>query len=344
MGSFSKLVLRSCVLFYFSLSLFTHAVAQEQDTVTGSIAKKRIYSKGDTVPVTCLNRTIETGEHITDDHGNLQYIPFLHCAETNNAPLSFIYGEPRSYNCTIESLSDEFYHLLQYFVHSDVPLSCRVPSYPLTSDDALSAVSISSDYGANAAADAAKWTPLTIALQGVFQLSHLHIHTNINVLFHTFTGDQDLTDLSKKEKAKLAAHDTPSHLIASAAYSLPDPKGLPEGAKIVRNEPLKFTFNVGWIPGSILPGMVNSNDGRLYMGVTDHTTGFSLLSFFAIVGSGGTGALLMLLYERRKRGRADKFGNGILPTNGFVNTGAPRSSGYGGYGGYGGSYGPGKRD
>lgn len=329
------LSLRAALLFFSFLSTFVRA----EDLV-----EKGTYSKGDTVPVTCLNRTIETGEHITDDHGNLMYIPFLHCNETNNAPLSFIYGVPQSYNCTIETLSDEFYHLLQYFVHSDVPLSCRVPSYPLTANDALASASSSSDPGANAAADAVKWTPLTIALQGVFQMSHLHLHTNINVLFHTSTGDQDVSELSKKEKSKLAAHDAPSHLIASAAYSLPDPNGLPEGSKIIPTEPLKFTFNVGWIPGSILPGMVSADTGKPFLGVTDHTTGFSLLSFFALAGSAGTGALLMLLYERRKSGRADKFGNGILPINGFPNTSGARSSGYGGYGGYGGYSGPGKRD
>jgi len=306
---------------------------------------KKAYSRGNTLPVTCLNRTIETGEHITDAHGNLQYIPFLHCNETDNAPLSFAYGVPQTYTCTIETLSDEFYHLIEYFVHSDVPLSCRVPSYPLTFDDAFEAATPSSEPGANAAAESKKWTPLTIALQGTLQLSHIHLHTNINVLFHTSTDteEQDPSTLSKKQRQAVLDYDTPSHLIASTAYSLPDPNIVPEGTRITRNEPLKFTFNVGWIPGAILPGMV-SDTGKPFMGVTDHKTGFSLLSFFAIASSAGTGALLMLLYERQKRGRADKYGNGILPTNGFANAPGARSSGYGGYGGYGGYSGPGKRD
>lgn len=301
-------------------------------STTFAAEEPKSYTKGDVLPVTCLNRTIETGEHITDIHGNLQYIPFLQCNETSS-PLSFAYGTPQTVTCTIETLSDEFYHLLEYFVHSDVPLSCRVPSRPLSASDHLNTASHSSDPGSNAAADSAKWTPLTIALQGTLQLSHLHLHTNINVLFHTV--DEDI----KLPSSKSMLYEDPSHLIASTAYSLPDPNTVPEGTKITRNEPLVFTFNVGWIPGAILPGMVSADTGKMYMGVTTHRTGFSLLSFFAVLGSGGTGALLMLLYERRKSGRANM--NGILPTNGYT---APGRTGYGGYGGYGGYSGPGKRD
>lgn len=337
-------VLQALLVVHTSLSPAVKAAASEsQESVATA---KKAYSRGDTLPVTCLNRTIETGEHITDAHGNLQYIPFLHCNETDNAPLSFAYGVPQTYTCTIEALSDEFYHLIEYFVHSDVPLSCRVPSYPLSFEDAVTAATHSSEPGANAAAESEKWTPLTIALQGTLQLSHIHLHTNINVLFHTSTGveEQDPSTLSKKQRQAVLDYATSSHLIASTAYSLPDPNIVPEGTKLTRNEPLKFTFNVGWIPGAILPGMVSADTGKPFMGVTDHTTGFSLLSFFAIAGSGGTGALLMLLYERRKRGRADKYGNGILPTNGLSNVPSTRSSGYGGYGGYGGYSGPGKRD
>ncbi|RMZ76683.1 hypothetical protein DV738_g4835, partial [Chaetothyriales sp. CBS 135597] len=83
------------------------------------------------MPVSCLNRTLDTGEHITDAHGNLQYIPFPTCAETN-APLSFAFGTPQTrQTCTIPELPDELYHLLEFFVHSDVPLTCRVPTYPI---------------------------------------------------------------------------------------------------------------------------------------------------------------------------------------------------------------------
>lgn len=334
------------LIFYTSLSSCVHAASSDSQPSSLS-SKRKAYSKGDLLPVTCLNRTIETGEHITDDHGNLQYIPFLRCSENGGSSLSFSYGIPERKTCTLDILSDEFYHLIEYFVHSDVPLSCRVPSYPLSAEDALLAAATSNDAGAAAVADSEKWTPLTIALQGTLQRSHLHLHTNINVLFHTFADVEDPALLSKKQRAAIVEHEAPSHIIASTAYSLPDPAQVPEGTKIIRNEPLAFTFNVGWIPGAILPGMVTTDAGNLYgpIGVTDHRVGFSLLSFFAIVGSAGVGALGMLVYERRKSGRSmngllgGNVGNGFAPTASGV-----RSTGYGGYGGYGGYSGPGKRD
>ena len=223
--------------------------------------------------------------------------------------------------CTILDLPDELYHLLEFFVHSDVPLTCRVPSYPISSDS----ISIPSSISDGAAESQEQWTPFTIALQGTLQLSHLHLHTSINVLFHT---SQDAVKV----------RDKTSHLIASTAYSLPnstDPDLPAEGTKIIRNEPLVLTFNVGWIDGAVLPGMV----GRPVLGVKDHNIGFSLLSFFALAASAGVGAMGMLVYERRKKASA-KYGNGLLGGN--IGNGTVRMNGYGGYGGYTSS--TGKRD
>jgi hypothetical protein len=255
----------------------------------------------------------DTGEHITDSHGDLQYIPFPTCNETA-LPLSFSYATPQTQTCTIDILPDELYHLIEFFVHSDVPLACRIPSSPLSPETVLDTE------------DSAKqaWTPLTIALQGTLQLSHLHLHTNINALFHT---SPDV----------LGTKDSTSHLIAATAYSVPNTtlSAPVEGMKILRNEPLVFTFNIGWIDGDVLPGMV----GRPVAKITDHSVGFSLLSFFALAASGGVGAIGMLVYERRKSGRAGAM-NGILPN---VN-GVGRTTGYGGYGGYGSYSTTGKRD
>ncbi|KIX02357.1 uncharacterized protein Z518_08298 [Rhinocladiella mackenziei CBS 650.93] len=260
---------------------------------------------------------------ITDEHGNLQYIPFPTCNETNQ-PLSFAYNTPRTQTCTIDPLSDELYHLFEFFVHSDVPLTCRIPSYPLSQEDP-GIISSLSEVG-RAGVDKDLWTPFTIALQGTLQLSHLHLYTNINVLFH-MSPDPSPSKTSAQ-----------SHLIASTAYSLPNTSSSApvEGAKIVRNEPMVLTFNVGWIDGAVLPGMV----GRPVLTVKDHSLGFSLLSFFALAASAGVGAMAMLVYERRKSGRSGIYSNGILGGN--VGNGMARSSGYGGYGGYSSSLG--KRD
>lgn len=242
--------------------------------------------------------------------------------------MSFLYNTPQTQTCTIDSLPDELYHLFEFFVHSDVPLTCRVPSYPLSQDEQGIASALPGVDGSGAEKD--QWTPFTIALQGTLQLSHLHLHTNINVLFHI------------SPESEIPGEVIESHLIASTAYSLPNATSSTplEGPKIVRNEPVVLTFNIGWVDGAVLPGMV----GRPVLGIRNHRIGFSLLSFFAIAASAGVGAMAMLVYERRKSGRSGVYGNGLLGGN--VGNGAVRSSGYGGYGGYGGYSGTssGKRD
>lgn len=322
-GIFHILV-RTLLIFYISLSLAVSAADEKVLRKLGGSRKG--YVKGDLVPVSCLNRTFDTGEHITDSNGNLQYIPFPICNETDH-PLAFPYGTPITITCTIASLEDQLYHLLEFFVHSDVPLTCRVPSYPLSRQVAtlntLEPSAMIDGNGVVGTRASEAWTPLTVALQGTLQLSHLHLHTSVNVLFHTSIDAMDTS---------------PSHLIASTAYSLPnltDPSLSSEGTKVLRTEPLAFTFNVGWVDGDSLPGMV----GRPISGVKDHGVGFTLLSFFALAASAGLGAIGMMVWERRK---GDRRING-LPPIGVRGIGMNGHSGYGGYGGYGG-FGVGKRD
>ena len=288
------------LVFWTSLAIAVGVEHNNEQPILSDSTKKG-YTKGAPVPVSCLNRTIETGEHVQDASGGLQYIPFPFCNETASS-LAFAYGEPASLTCTIDNLEDELYHLLEFYVHNDVPLSCRVPSFPLSAPPSESKdVSFESDI-----VKANQWTPLTIALQGTLQLSHLHIHTSINVLLHS---------------------SPESHLIAATAYSLPNitkQTPYPEGSKIIRGEPVIFTFNVGWIDGTILPGMV----GKPLQRVTDHGIGFFLLCVFGCLASAGVGGMAMMQYERRKW-RGTKGIDGILGANGG------RSNGYGGYGGYG---------
>ncbi|KPI43099.1 uncharacterized protein AB675_2200 [Cyphellophora attinorum] len=323
------LMLRVVPIFLLYLSA---SLAADTQNPLATPNERRGYKTGDSLPVSCLNRTIDTGEHVTDSHGNLQYIPFTICNETA-LPLSFPYNTPLTQTCTIPELPDELYHLIEFFVHSDVPLTCRVPTYPL--DNIIPGSTDTADStGVGSTADVDTWTPFTIAVQGTLQTSHLHLHTNINVLFHTSL------EASTKEKKTVPP---PSHLIASSAYSVPNPalSSPKEGTKIIRYEPLTLTFNVAWIDGDVLPGMV----GRPVLSVTDHRVGFSLISLLGLAAAAGFGALAMLLYERKKSGRANA--NGLLGGNvggGLPNGGVARSTGYGGYGGYGGYAGPGKRD
>ena len=204
-----------------------------------------------------------------------------------------------------------------------------MPSYPLVKREAIvhtSEPSVKLEGNGLAGIGATEaWTPLTIALQGTLQLSHLHLHTDVNVLFHT-NIDEDASSSS-------------SHIIASTAYSLPNltaPALSGEGSKVLRTEPLTFTFNVGWIDGGVLPGMV----GRPVVGVKDHGVGLILLSFFALAASAGIGAMGMMIWERR----SERNMNGLPPIGirGMGMNGTNGHSGYG-YGGYGG-YGIGKRD
>ncbi|KAL9107692.1 MAG: hypothetical protein Q9227_007407 [Pyrenula ochraceoflavens] len=199
------------------------------------VGRRQGWRKGDLVPVTCLNRTIDTGEHIQDPTGSLQWIPFPTCNETF-LPLALPFNTPSSLSCTIDSLSDELYHLLEFYTHDDVPFECRIPSVPLPS----SSSTLNDDRDSS---EAAQWTPMTISLQGTLQLSHLHIHTSVNTLIHT-------GPVASASGSKAPASDALS-IIASTAYSVPNmtsPDSL-MGSKVIRLEPLTFTFNIGWIEG-----------------------------------------------------------------------------------------------
>lgn len=294
--------------FWISLAAAVDSTEGSQQTL---LETKAGYTNNAPVPITCLNRTIDTGEHIQDASGTLQYIPFPICNETGSA-LSFFYGEPSTQTCTIDNLEDEMYHLIEFYVHNDVPLTCRIPSYPLSASPSEVKDGTSST---DTTALSTQWTPFTIALQGALQLSHLHLHTSINALLHSNSDS--------------------SHIIAATAYSLPNITAqtpYPEGSKVIRGEPLVFTFNVGWIDGAVLPGMV----GRPLPRITDHGVGFFLLCTFACLASAGVGGMAMLQFERRKFNKGKGL-DGILGGN------TARTNGYGGYGGYGG-YSLGKRD
>ncbi|GLA17314.1 hypothetical protein AnigIFM62618_004449 [Aspergillus niger] len=326
------------------------------------------YTYGQAVPVTCLNRTIlfkeqrtnaignsDSGEHITDPLGNLQYIPFPTCNETSQ-PLSLHYGvAEQTLTCTIASLPDELYHLLEYYVHSDVPMTCRVPTAPLLSSSSpdIDIIDTIDATGEQA------YTPITFAIQGTLQLSHLHIWTDMNVLVHNMAS-------TEKKKRK-----DPGYVVAGTAYSVPefDNRGAREpwteghGTKVVRGEPLTFRFSVKWVEGGRGIGWPSSDGGY---GEEEGSRGgwFSRLMFFGFAAAIGAVAAV---YWERVYGRGRGRGEGILGVTGGgggrkgfgANGNGVRMNGYGGYspaavggtgggssvGGYGyGGYMSGKRD
>ncbi|KAL1641306.1 hypothetical protein SLS58_006208 [Diplodia intermedia] len=139
-----RLVLSLLLSFYLNLA---HAVSSQEPLKP---LEARGYAIGEAVPVSCLNRTIDTGEHITDASGQLQYIPFPVCNETGK-PLELYFG--------IEKDDDDN----------------KGGEYSV---DALSETS-----GA-LGGQSARYTPLIVALTGTLQLSHLHISNHLNMLLH----------------------------------------------------------------------------------------------------------------------------------------------------------------
>lgn len=139
------------------------------------------YSTGDSIPIECIQRNIETGEHKFDDKGDIVYAPFPNCFETD-APLSLKYNVDEVFNCTID-LGHDFFHVFQLLIHEDVPFSCRIPYAKATEDKSTKPAYI----------------PFTFSIRGNIQESHLHIDPSMNVA--------------------VMANSTGNTIIASSAFS-----------------------------------------------------------------------------------------------------------------------------
>lgn len=321
-------------------------------------------------PDTSRQSQVDQCKQITDDLGKLQYIPFTTCNETSR-PLALHYGISETITCTLPELSDSLYHLLEFYVHSDVPMTCRVPTAPLTSNNpkAKDAESGEIDSLAALSEHGPAFTPVTIALQGTLQLSHLHIWTDMNMLMHNIASDAAAQQMGPKKKNNWQSGQ-PGYAVAGTAYSTPEfepaakkqaldederpvavaqaarePWTAGHGAKVVRGEPLTFSFHVAWIEGGAGIGWPErpSSGSFVEQGNAEQGSGVgsfvSRLFFFFLAAS--VGALIALYWERnggRLRGRSGWHGDGILgvpPVRGkgsgvtFGNGG--RINGYGGY-------------
>ncbi len=183
---------------------------------------------------------------ITDDKGQLQYIPFWTCNETSR-PLEVYFGvekgppaQPHAHiiiqrltladiNCTLNEVDDSLFHLLEFYIHNDAPLTCRIPTHPLTS---IKPTTTNDDF-----------IPLIFALSGALQLSHLHISPKLNVLLHT--------------SPELATQD--ADILAATAYSSPS---LPSAStRIVIGDPLAFQLSVHWYTTPTLPPSTTGKQG-----------------------------------------------------------------------------------
>ncbi|KAK1826102.1 hypothetical protein QBC39DRAFT_317343 [Podospora conica] len=217
------------------------------------------YHYGAPIAVECMNRSSETGEHIENKAHEIQWIPFPTCSETS-APLQFQYGVEGEINCTIPVISDPFFHLLEFYIHSDAPLSCRLPARPAPHPNTI---------GGNE--PVREYIPLVIALAGTLQLSHMHISTHLNVLLHS------------TPKHHIHPHDS-GVLDSGTAYSTSPLTHMAGSAtrRLVIGDPLPLSFSVRWFPTPALPkvqGKVewNGMGGHIYAS----TVFYSVLSFLA---------------------------------------------------------------
>lgn len=146
-------------------------------------------------------------------------------------------------NCTIDFISDEFFHLLEFYVHNDAPLTCRIPARPLSPETPLSKSSADPIEGQGSLSD--EWIPLIIALTGTLQLSHLHVSSHLNMLLHAAPKSLD-----------------PGVIAAATAYSISSASQSP--TRIVIGDSLPLQFSVRWYPNTLLPSGWSGLGGHIY--------------------------------------------------------------------------------
>lgn len=172
----------------------------------------------------------ETGEHIELANHELQWIPFPACEETGK-PLEFAYGVEAEVNCTIAAVSDPLFHLLEFYIHSDAPLSCRLPARPAAAVEVV-----------GERPPAREYVPLVFAVAGTLQLSHMHVSTHLNVLLHS--------------TPKHHARPRDSGVLDSAVAYSTSPLGRADGPparRLIVGGPLPLTLSVRWFPTPALP-------------------------------------------------------------------------------------------
>lgn len=116
------------------------------------------YTKGQEVPLQCIRRQIDNGEHMFDTEGNIIFSPFMNCLETNS-PFSLSYMQDSNVKCTVK-FEDEIYHLFQLYLHKDAPFTCR---YELRPNSGI-------------------YLPLDLSFRGNVLESHFDIDPNLNIV------------------------------------------------------------------------------------------------------------------------------------------------------------------
>lgn len=211
-------------------------------------------------------------------------------------------------NCTIPEITDEFFHLLEFYIHNDAPLSCRIPTHPLVSPAGRVPLVTSASTAQN------DYIPLVFALAGALQKSHLHISPRLNILLHT--------------SPDLIAED--ADILAATAYSVPSLAS--HSTRIIIGDPLVLQLSLRWYSSPSLPPSTTAGPAGLGGHVHFSTVVYCLLS-------GGVGVAASLAYFRgielprriRRYGKDRLGGGGGGGERGyaFPGNGAFGSNGYG---------------
>ncbi|KGK36530.1 hypothetical protein PP714_11445 [Lacticaseibacillus paracasei] len=146
------------ILLALSLPLTWASKFQEYPLSELDVSTYKPYSAGNTIPIECIKRQIDNGEHVFDDKGEIVYAPFMSCLESN-APLSLKYMEDSNIKCTVK-FEDEIFHLFQLYLHKDAPLTCRFELRP----------------------NSRIYVPVDFSFRGNVLESHFDIDPNVNVL------------------------------------------------------------------------------------------------------------------------------------------------------------------
>lgn len=189
------------------------------------------------------------------------------------------------------------------------------------------------------------------------------------MLMHNIASDAAAQQM-KPRKKKDGQSGQPGYAVAGTAYSTPEfeaaakkqaldedeepvavaqaarePWTAGHGTKVVRGEPLTFSFHVAWVEGGAGIGWPERPGSGSFLDAGDAAQGsgvgsfFSKLFFFFLAAS--VGALVALYWERnggRLRGRSGWHGDGLLGMPAVRGKGSGVTFGNGGringYGGY----------
>lgn len=173
---------------------------------------------------------------MTDKSGNLQYTPFPPCAETSH-PLALPFARSADINCTI-TLTDPLFHLLEYYLHADAPLFCRLPAGRPPGPEDHRARSV-----VEGSAGSGGYVPFVLALAGALDKSHLHVRPVLNVAVHHAPAVKSGGGLVR----------------AAGAYSAAG--GDEEGRKVIIGDDVPLTLRVRWYAADGLPSSEEEGGG-----------------------------------------------------------------------------------